>query len=179
MRGRSCYSPVSKQFRAPAGARVTFLLRGQEKSNPIEKATPMARPAPIHGLRVRGRLPGFSDGTSMYRRKTGPHPCGPSCGLSSTRPPRHRGPGKSGALPARRSKSADAPPSSYRRAYPTFRGDKPDQPDSCDMHASTSATVDRGRTAIPLSARGFHRLTLELPRWSMACICPDPGSTKR
>src|SRR6185312_9792220 len=29
----SARSPATKQFRAPAGARVTFLLRGQEKSN--------------------------------------------------------------------------------------------------------------------------------------------------
>jgi len=36
----------------------------------------MARPAPIHGPRVRGRVPGFFDGTSMYRRKTGRLPAG-------------------------------------------------------------------------------------------------------
>ena len=63
----------------------------------------MARPPPIHGLRVRGRVPGFSDGTSMCRRKTGSHPCEPSCGLSSTRPPRHRGPER-----AARSQRAEA-----------------------------------------------------------------------
>jgi len=36
----------------------------------------MARPAPIHGLRVRGRVTGFFDGTSLYRRKTGRLPAG-------------------------------------------------------------------------------------------------------
>src|SRR6185437_1848535 len=54
---------------------------------------PDGAPSGPPALRVRGRVPGFSDGTSLYRRKTGPHPCGPSCGLSFTHPPRHRGPG--------------------------------------------------------------------------------------
>src|SRR6185437_1652924 len=36
----------------------------------------MARPAPIHGFRMRGRVTGFFDGTSMYRRKTGRLPAG-------------------------------------------------------------------------------------------------------
>ena len=73
----------------------------------------MARPAPIHGLRVRGRVAGFSDGTSVCRRKTGPHPCGPSCGLSSTRPPRHRGPGT-----AARSRRAEATATAPRPSRP-------------------------------------------------------------
>src|SRR5690348_14020887 len=58
------------------------------------KRHPDSAPSRHPAFRVRGRLTGFSDGTSLYRRKTGPHPCGPSCGLSSTHPPRQRGPGK-------------------------------------------------------------------------------------
>jgi hypothetical protein len=93
------------------------------KSNPRERTPPMARPPPIHGLRVRGRVTGFSDDTSLYRRKTGPHPCGPSCGLSSTHPPRHRDPGRAARSCAQKQNAGVSPPSG-RRAYFTFQGNK-------------------------------------------------------
>ena len=49
---------------------------------------------PSPALRMRGWAAGVFDGTSLYRRKTGPHPCGPSCALSFAHPPRHRGTGE-------------------------------------------------------------------------------------
>jgi len=69
-------TPDSKRFRAPAGARVTFLLRGQEKSN--QKRRPPRLALAGHPARqVREAGPGFSSG----HRATAPalpqlgHPC--------------------------------------------------------------------------------------------------------
>ena len=66
-----------------------FLLLAQEKVTK-EKGPPDDAPS---GLRP----PGARVGSGVFRqgilpwRKTGPHPCGPPCGLSSTHPPRHTG----------------------------------------------------------------------------------------
>lgn len=71
-----------------------------------ERRTPMARPPGIPGSSQGQALPcgcagGFRGAATglLSRRRTDPHPCGPSCGLSSTHPPRHRGPGRAARSP--------------------------------------------------------------------------------
>ena len=94
----------SKQFRPPAGGRVTFLLRGQEKSNPKRR--------PPRGGASRPSM----DGKSVRRgRAFRPDSCpvekaSPSLAMPAARPLRPRltateGPRNSSALPARRGNS--------------------------------------------------------------------------
>jgi len=85
----STFAPVSKRFRSPVGARVTFLLRGQEKSNPKRRPPRLAlagRPA----RQVREAGPGFSSGL-LPARKGESIPGLARCAASSSPP--HRRPG--------------------------------------------------------------------------------------
>jgi hypothetical protein len=88
-RWRSSDVPVF--FRALPGGACDFSLRGQREVTK-RKATPRTRPAPIHGLRVRSRPPGFAEGPSMARRRTGAHPVRHPAGASVARSPCSRGP---------------------------------------------------------------------------------------
>src|SRR5688572_25508837 len=56
------------RFRPPRRRPSHFLLLAQEKVTK-EKGTPEARPEDIPVLRDREAVPGFSDGTSVYRGK--------------------------------------------------------------------------------------------------------------
>jgi hypothetical protein len=55
----STLSPVSKRFRAPAGARVTFSLNGQRESNPRERPPRWRALRPSMGYGCAGGLRGF------------------------------------------------------------------------------------------------------------------------
>src|SRR6185437_5054744 len=87
----SCRKRQSDFVRLPAPELLSLCVPKEKVAK--EKWHPDGAPSGHPALQVRGRVTGFFDGTSVYRRKTGRHPCRPSCGLSSTRPPRHRGPG--------------------------------------------------------------------------------------
>ena len=60
-------SQVSKRFRPPAGGRVTFLLRGQEKSNQKRRPPRLALAGPP-ARQVREAGPGFSSGLLPARK---------------------------------------------------------------------------------------------------------------
>jgi len=76
-----------------------FSLVAQRKVTK-RKSTPMARLTGILPSRCAGGFRGFSTGLPALA-KNWPASCRPLCELSSTHPPRHRGPGKSSARPAR------------------------------------------------------------------------------
>ena len=95
-----------------------FLLLAQEKVTK-EKGPPDDAPS---GLRP----PGARVGCGVFRqgilpwRKTGPHPCGPPFGLSSTHPPRHTGTPES-QEPRAKSRSRSRELRIYCRSAPCAR----------------------------------------------------------
>ena len=92
------FRAVSSACRRPS----SFLFACPKRKEPKRKGTPVARPPGLLPYGYAGGLRGFSTGL-LSRRKTGRHPCRPSCGLSFAHPPRHRGPGT-----AARSQRAEA-----------------------------------------------------------------------
>jgi hypothetical protein len=119
------------RFRRPSAAE-SLLFACPKRSNQ-EKGHPGAAPCGHPVLRVRASAPGFSDGTSVYRRKTRALPVRDPAGLFSAAAPRHRGPGKSGALlraeaagvrTAALDPALDPPPRFWRRAAQPGSGER-------------------------------------------------------
>jgi len=107
VRGASVLARASKRFRAPAGARVTFLLRGQEKSNP-KRRPPRggASRASMHGKSVsRGRA--FRAGSCPREKAL------PSLATPAARPDRPR---LTAAEGPRKSRRASCAPEARARA---------------------------------------------------------------
>src|SRR6185312_15618944 len=91
----SCISQAIKRFRAPAGARATFLLRGQEKSSQKRR--------PPRGVAFRPSMAGksVSRGRAFRAGSCPREKASPSVGSPAARPDRPRltaaeGPRKSG-----------------------------------------------------------------------------------
>ena len=90
-RGLAFVSCVEKHsFHSPA-ASESLSLEWPRESNQRE-GHPTSAVSGHPALRLRERAPGFADGTSVCRHRTGRRPAGPPAGCSSTRPPRLRGP---------------------------------------------------------------------------------------
>jgi hypothetical protein len=86
----SFFPLLQKQgFRSPCGRAAHFSLLRQRKVSK-RKATPMPR-SPRYALRVRDRIPGFVECTSIYMQRTGALPARHSIELSSMRSPRQEG----------------------------------------------------------------------------------------
>jgi hypothetical protein len=90
------------RFRRPSAAESLSLACPRESNQ--REGHPGAAPCGHPVLRVRASAPGFSDGTSLYRRKTRARPVRDPAGLFSADAPRHRGPTKERRAPARRSR---------------------------------------------------------------------------
>ena len=86
-----CLGRVEKQsFHSPAASESLSFACPKESNQ--RKGHPASAVFGPPALRRRERAPGFADGTSVCRHRTGRRPAGPPAGCSSTRPPRLRGP---------------------------------------------------------------------------------------
>ncbi len=93
-----------RAFSARIPASGSLSLACPRESNPREGH-------PNNGaLRVRGRRPGFADGTSVCRRRTRTHPARAPSGFTVRRPPPLQGdPGKAARSCAQKQKQSDSP----------------------------------------------------------------------
>src|SRR5574337_1686131 len=98
---RCCCRIQSQELSSACGSRVTFLLRGQEKTN--QKRRPPRLALAGHPARqVRGGRPGFSTGLLSGRKRIG-IPADPPAGLSSVPHRRTGAPAEQRAILARTS----------------------------------------------------------------------------
>jgi len=165
------------------------------------KRHPGWRVPSIHGRNVREAVPGFSSGLGQPLLRclnSGVHAvacprekANPSMGSPTARPDRPHLTAAQGPRKSRRAScapEASVPPACSHAPLPS-RGPLVHigvfgvirlMPLFCVIctPACPRPPAPGGRPNRCLHEE-FPRLTLELRRWSMACICPDPGSTKR
>jgi len=164
------FSQDSRRFRAATAARVTFLLRGQEKSNQRE-GHPGWRLPSIPGRQVREPGPGFSSGhRARAKRHRLPWRC-PLRGLLVSASPPPRGPARAGAHRARQKQQQQHPtstlPCKQGREATAARG-----------LAVAVASARRERAALPgapMARRAGAGKSAGWPEWIRASFSPAHG----